>query len=111
MKTIELLDLRWNNIGEKGAESIAKLARKLKTDGFERILWFNMREEPVVYLNGTASAPRGCGGGVDTRQRFAVLGVLLLGGGGGPWEQEGASWVAVLHGRVRPRGQSPPLGS
>ena len=30
-KTMELLDLRWNNIGEKGAEFISKLARKLKT--------------------------------------------------------------------------------
>ena len=47
--------------GQCHLEGLAFIARKLKTDGFERILWFNMREEPVVYLNGTASAPRVAG--------------------------------------------------
>jgi hypothetical protein len=34
------------------------LAKHLKEQGYEKVLWFNMREEPVVFLDGQACAPR-----------------------------------------------------
>ena len=45
--------------GQCHLDGIIFLAQHLKKDlGFQRVLWFNMREEPVVFLNGQACAPR-----------------------------------------------------
>ncbi|KAL1521420.1 hypothetical protein AB1Y20_021084 [Prymnesium parvum] len=44
--------------GQCHLEGLLHVARHLKEMGFERVLWFNMREEPVVFLNGYACAPR-----------------------------------------------------
>jgi len=44
--------------GQCHLEGMLFLARHLKELGFLRVLWFNMREEPVVFLDGQACAPR-----------------------------------------------------
>lgn len=45
--------------GQCHLDGIVHLAKHLKQDlGFQRVLWFNMREEPVVFINGQACAPR-----------------------------------------------------
>ena len=46
-------------VGQCHYEGIAFLVRHLKQDlGFQKVMWFNMREEPVVFLDGQACAPR-----------------------------------------------------
>lgn len=45
--------------GQCHIDGIVHLAKHLKQDlGFQKVLWFNMREEPVVFINGQACAPR-----------------------------------------------------
>ena len=47
--------------GQPDEEGFAKLLEKVKTaagEGANKIIWFNMRKEPVVYLNGKPYAPR-----------------------------------------------------
>lgn len=45
--------------GQCHLDGILYLAGHLKRElGFQKVLWFNMREEPVVFINGQACAPR-----------------------------------------------------
>jgi hypothetical protein len=47
--------------GQPAEESCAKFLDKVKAgagDGCTKIIWFNMRKEPVVYINGKPFAPR-----------------------------------------------------
>ena len=44
--------------GQCHLDGLAFLGAQLKSLGYTRVLWFNMREEPVVFLNGQACAPR-----------------------------------------------------
>ena len=44
--------------GQCHLDGLAFLGAHLKALGYTRVLWFNMREEPVVFLNGQACAPR-----------------------------------------------------
>ena len=45
--------------GQCHLDGIVYLAGHLKRElGFQKVLWFNMREEPVVFINGQACAPR-----------------------------------------------------
>lgn len=44
--------------GQCHLDGIAYLAKHLKSEGYNRVFWFNMREEPVVFLSGQACAPR-----------------------------------------------------
>lgn len=45
-------------VGQCHLQGLLFLARHFKELGFERVRWFNMREEPVVFLDGTSCAPR-----------------------------------------------------
>jgi len=45
-------------VGQCHLDGLVFLAQHLKAAGFPRVRWFNMREEPLVFLNGTACAPR-----------------------------------------------------
>ena len=45
-------------VGQCHLEGLLYVARQLKAEGYEMLFWFNMREEPVVFLNGKACAPR-----------------------------------------------------
>jgi len=47
--------------GQCHLDGIKFLAKDLKEKGYLKILWFNMREEPVVFLDGQACAPRTAG--------------------------------------------------
>ena len=44
--------------GQCHLEGLLHIARLLKAEGYDEVRWFNMREEPVVFLNGHACAPR-----------------------------------------------------
>lgn len=44
--------------GQCHLDGIQFLAKNLKEQGYGKVLWFNMREEPVVFLDGQACAPR-----------------------------------------------------
>lgn len=44
--------------GQCHLEGLAYVAKDLNKQGFKNVLWFNMREEPVVFLDGQACAPR-----------------------------------------------------
>merc|ERR1711904_517854 len=51
-------DLPIYGSGQCHIDGIAFLAKHLKNEGYNKVLWFNMREEPVVFLAGQACAPR-----------------------------------------------------
>jgi len=57
----EAADLPVFGVGQCHLEGIVFLARHLKERGYPKVLWFNMREEPVVFLDGQACAPRSAG--------------------------------------------------
>jgi hypothetical protein len=44
--------------GQCHLDGLLHIARHFKSQGYERIYAFNLREEPVVFLNGHACAPR-----------------------------------------------------
>ena len=55
-------DLPVFGVGLCHLDGISFLLKHLKDDlGFKTVKWFNMREEPVVFLNGQACAPRTAG--------------------------------------------------
>ena len=55
-------DLPVFGVGQCHLDGLAFLVKHLKDDlGFAKVKWFNMREEPVVFLNGQACAPRTAG--------------------------------------------------
>ena len=56
MKTADGLPIY--GAGQCHLDGLVFLARQLKEAGYRRVFWFNMREEPLVFLNGTACAPR-----------------------------------------------------
>lgn len=39
-------------------EGVKNLLSKLMDQGFKKIIWVNLREEPVTYINGLPFAPR-----------------------------------------------------
>jgi len=43
-------------VGQCSAAGINQLAEKMPKE--EKVIWFNMRQEPVVYINGKPTAPR-----------------------------------------------------
>ena len=45
-------------VGQCHLNGIAFVATHLKALGYDTVKWFNMREEPVVFLGGQACAPR-----------------------------------------------------
>jgi hypothetical protein len=52
-------DLPVFGVGQCHIDGIKYLLDHLRNDlGFDTVKWFNMREEPVVFLNGQACAPR-----------------------------------------------------
>ena len=51
-------DLPVFGTGQCHMQGLLHVARHLKAEGYSRVFWFNMREEPVVFLNGRACAPR-----------------------------------------------------
>lgn len=55
-------DLPVFGVGQCHLDGISFLLKHLKDDlGFKAVKWFNMREEPVVFLDGQACAPRTAG--------------------------------------------------
>jgi len=44
--------------GQPSHEGLIKALGHLEQVGFEKVLWVNLREEPVTYMNGTPFAPR-----------------------------------------------------
>jgi len=47
--------------GQPTEEGLVKVVEKIKVgegDDCPRVIWFNMRKEPVIYVNGTPCAPR-----------------------------------------------------
>jgi len=54
----ETADLPVFGSGQCHLDGIHFLAKDLKEKGYQKVFWFNMREEPVVFLDGQACAPR-----------------------------------------------------
>jgi len=55
-------DLPIFGVGQCHLDGISFLLKHLKDDlGYKAVKWFNMREEPVVFLDGQACAPRTAG--------------------------------------------------
>lgn len=54
----ETADLPVYGSGQCHLDGLLYLAKDLKGKGYDKVLWFNMREEPVVFLDGQACAPR-----------------------------------------------------
>jgi len=51
-------DLSIYGVGQCHLNGLEFLSKDLKSKGHNKVLWFNMREEPVVFLSGQACAPR-----------------------------------------------------
>ena len=52
-------DLPIYGVGQCHLDGILHVARHMRQhEGYAKVLWFNMREEPVVFLDGKACAPR-----------------------------------------------------
>lgn len=70
LKTDRVHDQVWNlrkgkstqlniwGVGQCHLDGLSFVAKRLRDEGFSNIVWCNMREEPLIYLNGTACAPR-----------------------------------------------------
>lgn len=54
-------DLPVFGVGQCHLDGLAFLAKHLGELGYAKVKWFNMREEPVVFLGGQACAPRTAG--------------------------------------------------
>jgi len=52
------MDMPVYGSGQCHLQGILHLAKMMKSQGYNKVLWFNMREEPVVFLDGQACAPR-----------------------------------------------------